>query len=190
MAGFISIAYFLSTFIFGALIFVLWMRAALKFFRVSTLHPAAAPILSVTDPLVLPFKTLLSTLNIKTQRIDMAAVLTIFVIELLKYSIFGLLSFGFALPWVAILLFAIADMVREPCDLLFYAILIRVVISWIKPGWQHPLHYLSIQFTEPLMAPIRRIIPSMAGLDLSPLIAIILLKTITLFISAYLPAHG
>ena len=189
MAGFISIAYFLSTFIFGSLIFILWIRFALKFFCVSALHPAAAPIFNVTNPIVLPINRLLSTFHIKIQRYDLATLLTIFVFELLKYSTFALLSFGFSFPWIAVLLFAMADLVREPCDLLFYAVLIRVVISWVKPNWQHPLHYLSVQFTEPLMAPIRRIIPSIAGLDLSPLILIVLLKTITLFISAYLPTH-
>ena len=187
MSGLVSVAFFLSSFVFGALIFILWIRFALRFFRISALHPAAVSIFEITNPITLPINQLLSTLNIKKQRYDVAAVLTIFLLELFKYSLFGLLSFGLSIPWLAVFTYALADLILEPCNILFYAIMIRVIISWVKPNWQHPLHYLCVQFTEPLMGRVRRVIPTIAGLDLSPLVAIVLIKVISLFISASLP---
>ena len=52
-----------------------------------------------------------------------------------------------------------------------FALLARVLLSWIQPHPTHPLGRLLHQATDPLLNPIRRLIPSMGMLDLSPLIA-------------------
>jgi YggT family protein len=57
-------------------------------------------------------------------------------------------------------------------------ILIRVVFSWISPFPTNPVSRLAWQLTEPVLAPIRRALPPMSGIDLSPLVvwlAVILL---------------
>ncbi len=52
-----------------------------------------------------------------------------------------------------------------------FIILIRVVLSWVNVDPYNPLVRMIYQITEPVLAPIRRIVPPMAGLDFSPLIA-------------------
>ncbi|MFZ4076940.1 MAG: YggT family protein [Legionellaceae bacterium] len=188
MSGLISVLYFLTTFFFGALVFTLWARCAFRFFHISVLHPAAKVILDITNPIVLPLNYLLTTLKVQHRRYDIAAMIMIFLIEIFKFIIIGLLSFGLAFPWNAVFLYAFADMIIEPCNLLFYAIMIRVIISWVKPNWQHPLHYLCVAVTEPMMRSIRKRLPSYAGLDFSPLIMIVALEIITIFISSSLPS--
>ena len=49
-------------------------------------------------------------------------------------------------------------------------ILIRVVFSWISPFPTNPISRLAWQLTEPVLAPIRRALPPMSGIDLSPLV--------------------
>ena len=49
-------------------------------------------------------------------------------------------------------------------------ILIRVVFSWISPFPTNPVSRLAWQLTEPVLAPIRRALPPMSGIDLSPLL--------------------
>jgi YggT family protein len=49
-------------------------------------------------------------------------------------------------------------------------ILIRVVFSWISPFPTNPISRLAWQLTEPVLAPIRRALPPMSGIDLSPLL--------------------
>ncbi len=61
---------------------------------------------------------------------------------------------------------------------LWVLILARVVVSWIAPTSGGPLVAFIYQVTEPLLAPIRRLLPSTGGLDLSPMIAILLLGVI------------
>jgi len=49
-------------------------------------------------------------------------------------------------------------------------ILIRVVFSWVSPVPTNPVSRLAWQLTEPVLAPIRRRLPPMSGIDLSPLV--------------------
>ena len=49
-------------------------------------------------------------------------------------------------------------------------ILIRVVFSWVSPVPTNPVSRLAWMLTEPILAPIRRVLPATAGLDLSPLV--------------------
>ncbi|HFE66015.1 MAG TPA: YggT family protein [Chloroflexi bacterium] len=69
-------------------------------------------------------------------------------------------------------------MIASIINLIYYIFIIlllaRVVFSWIRPDPYHPtwgpLMRLVFQITEPILAPVRRILPPMGGLDLSPLI--------------------
>jgi len=65
------------------------------------------------------------------------------------------------------------------CEVLTLAIFIRVILSWFSPGQTNRLTNLLYQVTEPILAPLRRIIPRVGMLDFSPLVAIILLQLIT-----------
>ena len=57
-----------------------------------------------------------------------------------------------------------------------FLLIAAVVVSWVAPNSQHPLVLLLERVTEPVLAPLRRIIPPFGGLDLSPMVAIIALN--------------
>ena len=61
-------------------------------------------------------------------------------------------------------------------DLYSFVILIAVVVSWLGLGPRHPAVRLLDSLTEPALAPIRRVIPPISGLDLSPMVLLILLQ--------------
>ncbi len=65
------------------------------------------------------------------------------------------------------------------CEVLTLAIFLRAILSWFSPGQTNMLVSILYQVTEPLLAPLRRIIPRVGMLDLTPLVAIILLQLIT-----------
>lgn len=58
--------------------------------------------------------------------------------------------------------------------LIFWVMIIRALMSWISQG-RSPIDYVMYQLTEPLMAPIRRIIPAMGGIDFSAMVVILIL---------------
>ncbi len=62
------------------------------------------------------------------------------------------------------------------CEALTLAIFIRAVVSWVSPGQTNMLTVLLYRVTEPVLAPLRRIIPRIGMFDLTPLAAIIILQ--------------
>ena len=68
--------------------------------------------------------------------------------------------------------------IRLLCDVLTMAILLRVVVSWFSPGSTNMLVVILYRVTEPLLAPLRRIIPRVGMFDFTPLVAIILIQLI------------
>ncbi len=71
------------------------------------------------------------------------------------------------------------------CQALTIAIFIRVVLSWVSPGQHNTLSIILYQVTEPILAPLRRIIPRVGMLDFSPMAAIILLQVIASLLSRW-----
>ena len=194
MSGLLAVGYFLFTLIFSLLTFVLWTRMALRYFRISALHPMSQSINKITNPFIMPLTQLymaikMRTKNLRLSRYDWPCFSMLVFIELLKFTALNFLFLGAILPWSYIALYSVSDLIVQPCNLLFYAVIARVIMSYVNPYWQHPLADLLRLVTEPLLRLAQRYIPVFSGLDFSPYIIMVLLKVITLFISASLPLH-
>jgi YggT family protein len=61
-------------------------------------------------------------------------------------------------------------------QLLTVLILVRAVLSWIQPDPYHPIVRTLRQITDPLLVPIQRIVPPISGIDISPIVALILIE--------------
>ena len=70
------------------------------------------------------------------------------------------------------------DIIRLICDLVTILILLRVIVSWIFPRSTNMLVVILHRITEPILAPLRRIIPRVGMFDFSPLVAMILIQLI------------
>lgn len=189
MSGLIAVSYFLISVLFGLATFVLWMRFGLRYFRINPLHPIRQMIQRLTDPLFTPLQKALHIRLTPFQRYDWLCFGTLVIFEWCKFLLVSLLYFGKTRVWLLTGVYTLADMIIQPCDLLFYALLIRVIMSWINPHWQHPLATLLFGVTEPCLQQVRRFIPVIAGLDFAPFIMMIGLKAIGLFVGVSLPFH-
>ena len=189
MSGLLAVGYFLFALFFSLISFVLWSRIALRYFRISALHPISQSINGITNPIVMPVAHMFPTSKARLSQYDWPCFCVLVVVEFLKFLALGSLFLGALLPWSFIPLYTVADLIVQPCNLLFYALLIRVIMSWVNPGWQHPVADVLRRITDPLLHLGRRIIPDISGFDFSPFVMMILLKVITLFISASLPLH-
>ncbi len=74
------------------------------------------------------------------------------------------------------------DFLRLLCEVLTLAIIFRAILSWFSPRPTNKLSIVLYRVTEPLLAPLRRIIPRIGMLDFTPLVAIILLQLIASFL--------
>ena len=79
--------------------------------------------------------------------------------------------------WLSISLFAALTVLKKAGSMIFWVLLIRAILSWVSQG-RNPIEYVMHQLTEPFLAPIRRVLPALGGLDLSVLVAFIGLQAI------------
>ena len=68
------------------------------------------------------------------------------------------------------------------CEILTLLIIVRIVVSWFSPGETNTLSRALYQATEPMLAPLRRIIPRLGPIDLTPAVAVIILRLIIFII--------
>ncbi len=189
MSGLVAVSYFLISVLFGMTTLVLWLRFGLRYFRINPLHPIRQIIQRFTDPIFFPLQRAAQFRLTSVQRYDWLCFAVLVGVEWIKFLLISILYFGHTRVWAITGVYTLADLIIQPCDLLFYALLIRVIMSWVNPHWQHPLATILFGVTEPILQQIRRYIPSIAGLDFSPFIAMILIKAIALFVGASLPFH-
>ena len=109
--------------------------------------------------------------------IDFAAVVLLIVLEGTRIGITALLI-GRTPQLAGVLVLSIAELLKLAVYVMVFSIFIRALLSWISTGRSHPMLQLLYSFTEPLMAPARRILPTTSGLDVSPIIVFIVLMLI------------
>ena len=71
------------------------------------------------------------------------------------------------------------NFIRILCEVLTIAIILRAILSWFSPRPTNRLAMILYRVTEPMLAPLRRIIPRAGMVDFTPLVAIILLQLIS-----------
>lgn len=181
MSGLSSVGYFLVMSLFSAMSFVLWARLFIRYFAIGPFHPLSQTIYTLTAPIITPIQKHIIRGQVARSRYDLACLAVLIVFELLKFSIINVVFLNGALTLPEVLLYTIIDLIIQPCNLLFYAIIIRTVLSWLNPDWHHPMVSLIVMVTEPILKKFRNALPYFGMLDLSPLFAIIVLKAITIF---------
>ncbi|MBA2655858.1 MAG: YggT family protein [Tatlockia sp.] len=187
MSGFIAVSHFLVSLFFSLILFILWARMFLRYFKISSLHPFSQSINSFIDPFIRPIANRLPTKANRLSRYDWACFTLIVAVELIKFIMLGFLLYQRMLPLSYLILFVLVDLVVQPCNLLFYLILVRVIMSWVNPHWRNPLEEVIRLITNPILAFARNLLPEMSGFDFSPFIILVILKVITLFMTASLP---
>jgi YggT family protein len=73
-------------------------------------------------------------------------------------------------------------LISHAIDLYSFVLLVAVVVSWVAPQSRHPAVLFIHRITEPVLAPIRKVLPDLGGLDLSPLALLVLLRLIQRFL--------
>lgn len=161
-------AVFLVQVLFGLYATLVVLRFLLQLTRADFYNPVSQFIVKATRPLLNPLRRLIPGVS----GLDIASlVLAWLVITVEQIAILGLAGVGFQPAGAALL--AIPELISLIINIFLFAILIGVIISWINPGSYNPVIGLIHNLTEPLLAPVRRRMPDMGGLDLSPMVVMI-----------------
>lgn len=189
MDGILAAGFFLFSTLFGGLTFVLWLRLIMRYLKISTVHPINHAILKITDPVIQPLASFLKSNSNKKNCYDIPCFIVLALVEVIKFILIGVFFLPSQLPIGLLIIYPIADLIVQPLNLLFYAIFIVVIMSWINPTWRNPLSDLLRIVTEPLLSPIRKFTPPIAGFDFSPFIVLLIIKVITITIESSMPLH-
>ena len=182
--AFLQSGLFLIQIIFSFYITLVVLRFLLQWVKADFYNPYCQFLIKLTNPLLLPLRRIIPGWF----GIDLAALILAIVLQVIESLLIGLLS-GLSLqPYniLASVLFVsvLMNLVSLILNIYFWAILIRAALSWINPNPKHPLLEVLSQLTEPVLRPIRKILPGMSGIDLSPLVALILIQVVLIFLRA------
>jgi len=161
----------LTLFVFLARLLLQWARADFR-------NPICQAVVRITNPLILPLRRILPPVR----KIDTASVIAvIFVASAYQAIIFALSGAGYpnAFVWTrSIVLVIVTTMLQT----YFWAIFIYALLSMIAPGGYSPMQSVLASVCEPILRPFRRVIPALAGIDLSPLWACIAIQAVLILL--------
>jgi YggT family protein len=161
---------------------VLLLRFWLPWLRADFRNPLAQGILKLTSPVIIPLRRIVPSFG----RLDTATVLVAFVVQYLAILTI-LLIIGASASFSDISITATVKLVLLSVNLFMFAIFVRIILSWISPGQYNPATAIITTLTEPLLRPVRRIIPAMGGFDISPIFVIIALGALTRVLMGFNP---
>jgi YggT family protein len=174
--------YFVVRTLAQLLMFVVLLRFWLPWLRADFRNPVAQGILKMTSPLIIPLRRFLPSIG----RLDTATVLILLVFQYLTVVLLLVMSGRMADPF-SIALVSVLELAIVSLNLFFFAVLIMVILSWVAPQAYSPITAFVSAIAQPILRPFRRLIPTIGGLDISPIFAIILLQAGVIFLQSLKP---
>ncbi|KGK00656.1 YggT family protein [Thalassotalea sp. ND16A] len=172
---------YLLNFVFDAYLMLLVLRVWLQAVRADFYNPFSQFVVKATNPAVIPFRRLIPGLK----GIDMATLLVAFLVACTKYWALSMIG-GQTIDILSLLFISLLFVIKQSGTLLFVVMLVMALMSWVVQS-RSPAQMVFYQLTEPFLRPIRRIMPNLGGLDLSVLVAFVLLNVINIFIGSFIP---
>ena len=155
------------------------LRLMMQLARADFYNPISQFIVKATDPLLKPLRRFIPGL----WGVDMPSIVLALLVQIVGLILMMLLKGTVTVDPVLFLLLGLFGVINIGLKIAFFAIIIVIVVSWIAPQSYNPAVSLLRQISDPLMAPFRKIIPPMGGLDFAPMLAMFVihvLRTIVL----------
>ncbi|ATF09395.1 YggT family protein [Candidatus Enterovibrio altilux] len=176
---------FLVSTLFDLYIMVVLLRVWLQWARADFYNPFSQFVVKATQPVVAQLRRMIPSIA----TFDLATVVFAFVLCVVKFFVLQLVvSGGLPLLNVSYLLIGFIALSKAAGSLLFWVLILRAILSWVSQG-HNPIEFIMIQLTEPLVAPIRRVLPSFGGLDLSVLVLFVVLQFLNFLIGDLLSPY-
>jgi YggT family protein len=156
------------------------LRLYMQYQRIPFRNPVGSMVFSLSDWIVLPLRRVIPALG----RWDLASLAAAFLLKLLQFALLWLVSGSFA-GWAVLPLLALFGLVSLSISGLTGLLLVYTVMSWMQT--RTSLSDVIERLCSPLLAPIRRVLPTMGGLDLSALALLVLLQVASIVVGYALP---
>jgi len=175
MAGgyFADAGLFLVDTVLGLYILIVLLRFLFQLVRVDFYNPLSQFIVKASNPPLARLHQLIPSL----WGIDLGAIVLLLILEGLRLTLTTLML-GHTPRMSGVLILSIGELLKLAVYVVVFSIFVRALLSWVSSGTGNPMVRLLGSFTEPLLAPARRLLPSTGTLDLSPILVFVALMLI------------
>ncbi len=167
---------------------IVLLRFLLQLARADFYNPISQFVVKATNPLLRPMRRFIPGWG----GIDGASLVLAVLIQCLTYLLI-LFTLSGGLPSinpVTLVTWSALTVVGLIVKIYFWSVIAVVVVSWIAPQSHHPAIQLVAQITEPVMRPVRNLMPPVGGLDLSPIVVFLILSVVGQVIQSLAQAAG
>ncbi|MEZ1317514.1 YggT family protein [Pseudomonas fluorescens] len=157
---------------------IVLLRFVLQLVRANFYNPLCQFVVKATQPLLKPLRRIIPSLF----GLDMSSLVLAILVQMALMALTLLLTYGTTGNPLQLLIWSLIGVTALFLKIFFFALIISVILSWVAPGSHNPGAELVNQICEPALAPFRRILPSMGGLDISPILAFMVLKLLDMLV--------
>lgn len=161
---------FLIGVVFSFYILLVMLRFLLQTVRADFYNPVSQFVVRLTTPPLRPLRRIVPGVG----GVDVAALVLLLALQLIELALTQSIL-GRNLHPVVLLVAAVGQLVSLAIMIFIIAIVIQAVLSWIQPGAYNPFTGVIHQLTAPVLRPFRRLVPPVSGIDLSPMVALLVL---------------
>ena len=176
---------FLVETLFGFYILAVMLRFLLQWARADFYNPLVQFLVKLTNPPLIPLRRFIPGF----MGLDMAALVLMLGLKMLELLLVISMS-GHSADIAGLLVLAVAELFGLLINIFFWAVIIQAIMSWFNPDLRHPVVSLLYQLTYPILRPARNLIPLVSGLDLSPILVIVVLQLVKMLLVAPLRDTG
>lgn len=174
-----AILIYLVQTLFSLYVIAVMLRFMLQLVKADFYNPISQFLVKITSPLVNPLRRIVPGLG----GMDLSSLLLALIVQMIASALLFVLSgYGMPNPFSLLIWSAIA-LIWLTLNIFFFALIAMIIVSWVAAGSRHPAVLLLYQITEPVMAPLRKVLPPMGGLDFSPIVAFILIQVLKIALS-------
>lgn len=186
MSGLIEALIYIIQTLGSLYLLIVLLRFVLQMVRADFYNPLSQFIVKATRPLLMPLRRVIPGFG----GVDLASlVLAVLVQLVLMIVTLTLMGYGVGGFILQLLVWSIIGVTSLLLKVFFFSLIVSVILSWVAPHSGNPAAQLVQQITEPLLAPFRRLLPNLGGLDLSPIFAFIALNLLDRFLIGNLAAY-
>ncbi|ALO42955.1 YggT family protein [Pseudoalteromonas phenolica] len=161
---------FLIGIVFDLFLMVVLLRFWLQLVRADFYNPLSQTVVKATSFAVNPLRKIIPGVG----GLDLASLILAFLVGFAKVSILMVMFYGGWEP-VGAALGSLVTVITESFNLILFILIVRALLSWVAQGY-NPIAAVFEQLSEPMLRPLRKVIPPIGGFDLSILVAIIALQ--------------
>ncbi|MFD2230862.1 YggT family protein [Alkalimarinus sediminis] len=171
--------------VFGLYLLVVLLRFLFQLVRADFYNPISQFVLKATNPLLMPIRKVVPSIG----SIDTSSLVLALAVQLLG-ALLTLLIVGAGIDPLMLVVWSLCLIVNLILQIYFFGLIITVIVSWIAPQSQNPAIALIHQLLAPVTNPIRKMLPDMGGIDISPIFVFFIIMVLKKVVYSFMASSS